>query len=190
MLIGFDESFLYIQILNICTSGLNIFVLRLWTFLYFGCQRTLYSVFCVLILSGRVAFFPFIFKNRNLKTKYLKNRPFKWRTVFNFELLASRSSKLDPILICFDELFFCLSVYCVLVVLCTLYTLFCLRCTSCSVYSVRPVSVYSVHPVHSNLYTLVPIFCTFCSVYSVLSCSVYFVQKNQISFKCTGVQPY
>ena len=49
--------------------------------------------------------FPFYFSKLNFKNKYLENRSFKWRIVFTFELLASRSSKLDPILICFDELF-------------------------------------------------------------------------------------
>ena len=50
--------------------------------------------------------FPFYFFDLNLKTKYLENRLSKFRTVFTFELLAPRSSKLDPMSIGFDELFF------------------------------------------------------------------------------------
>jgi hypothetical protein len=38
--------------------------------------------------------------------KYIANRKSKLRTVFTFEILASRSSKLDPILIGFEILFF------------------------------------------------------------------------------------
>ena len=43
--------FSYIQKLNTCTFGLNVLVLRVWTYLYFGCQRTLYSAFCILFAS-------------------------------------------------------------------------------------------------------------------------------------------
>jgi hypothetical protein len=39
-------------------------------------------------------------------SKYLDNRLFKLRTVFIFEILVSRSSKLDPTLIGFMKLFF------------------------------------------------------------------------------------
>jgi hypothetical protein len=53
-----------------------------------------------------VSLLPFIFQNRILKSKYLDNRLFKLRTVFIFEILVSRSSKLDPTLINFMKLFF------------------------------------------------------------------------------------
>ena len=42
----------------------------------------------------------------NFKTKYFENRSSKLRTVFTFELLVSRSSKLDTILIGFEKVYF------------------------------------------------------------------------------------
>jgi hypothetical protein len=49
-------------------------------------------------------YFPFL--DLILKMKYLNNSLSKLRTIFTFEILTSRSSKLDSILICFINIFF------------------------------------------------------------------------------------
>ena len=64
------------------------------------------------------SFFSFFELRR--KKKYLANRVSKSRSVFRNRLVASRSSKLDPILICFDKLFFALP---------DVSMLYCLSCT-------------------------------------------------------------
>lgn len=56
--------------------------------------------------TGLCQFFPFSSRFVFFKMKYLQNRKSKFRTVFTFEILASRSSKLDPMLINFEKLFF------------------------------------------------------------------------------------
>jgi hypothetical protein len=50
------------------------------------------------------AVFPFIF-NTEFSKKKIKNHSFKLLTVFTFEILASRSSKLDTVLIDFVKHF-------------------------------------------------------------------------------------
>ena len=109
------------------------------------------------VWSCSFLFLPFIFQIRILKTKYLENRLSKLRTVFTFVLLASRSSKLDPMLICFDELFFCTTGYVQLQNLCLqlynmcLYKLCMRSCTTCICLVVQAVSV---QPVSVQLYNL------------------------------------
>ena len=44
------------------------------------------------------------------KMFYLLNEKSDWKSVFTIKSLAMRSSKLDPMLICFDEIFFGLKV--------------------------------------------------------------------------------